>query len=280
MRGKGCRSIHIGGGEPMLSPRKLSSVLTYAARTGVVVEYVETNCAWFKDIESAVDMLFRLKENGLRTLLVSISPFHNESIPLFKTKGVLEACRRADIGVMPWSADFVKDLSAFEPGRPHTFEEYESRFGNRYLEKVLKRYWIHMGGRALQLCRSVAVLQTAERILQTNRGGCNTELTDTTHFHVDLFGHYIPGLCAGLAIKAVDLDQPLQSDDYPILTRLFRSGIRGLAEYAQSMGFEPQKDGYINKCDLCTDIRAFLFERTHGEQNELKPEGFYQNRDT
>ena len=278
IRDKGCRAVHIGGGEPLLRPHQLADVLESATRMGVAVEYVETNCAWFKDPESALDLLSGLKKSGLKTLLVSISPFHNETVPFFKTQGVLEACHRAVVGVIPWSADFVKDLSAFASGRPHAFEEFEARFGSRYLQAVLKRYWIHMGGRALELFRPIVALKSAEHILQTNRGGCATELTDTTHFHVDLFGHYIPGLCAGLAIKAADLNRWLHPDDYPILTRLYRSGIRGLVDYARSRGFKPLKAGYVNKCDLCTEIRVFLFENSDAGQDELKPEGFYRHR--
>ena len=276
MRDKGCRAIHIGGGEPLLRPRRLAAVLDSAVQARVVVEYVETNCSWYKDVGSARDILSGLKNRGLSTLLVSISPFHNEAIPFNKTKGVMEACQQAGIGVFPWSADFLQDISVFESNRPHGLEEYQARFGNRYLQSVLDRYWIHMGGRALELFRPIVTLQSAEHIWQTNPGGCAKELSDTTHFHMDLFGHYIPGLCAGLAIRAEDLNQPLNPNDYPILTGLYHTGIRGLTKMAQGKGFEPQKDGYVNKCDLCTEIRGFLFENGDGGQNELKPEGFYR----
>ncbi len=42
------------------------------------IEYVETNSSWFKDEHSAVALLRKLMEYGLRTLLISMSPFHNE----------------------------------------------------------------------------------------------------------------------------------------------------------------------------------------------------------
>jgi hypothetical protein len=278
MRRKGCRVIHIGGGEPFLKPHKLAAILDIIRQVGVDVDYVETNCAWFKDDDSAVDMLTKLKKSGLKSLLVSISPFHNETIPFSKTSGVIAACRQAGVAVFPWSADFVNDLSAFDPRRPHAFEEYESKFGSRYLASVLKRYWIHMGGRALDLFRPVVPLHPADHILDTNRGSCAIELTDTRHFHIDLFGNYIPGLCAGLAIRYLDLEQALAPNRYPLLVRLFQNGIRGLADDAQARGFQPQKSGYINKCDLCTEIRSFLYEQGDGDSDELKPDGFYQYR--
>lgn len=89
VRSLGCRSVHIGGGEPLLRPGGLAAVLKIAAELGVAVEYVETNSSWFKDAGSAEAFLTDLHARGLETLLVSISPFHNEHIPFFKAKGVL-----------------------------------------------------------------------------------------------------------------------------------------------------------------------------------------------
>jgi MoaA/NifB/PqqE/SkfB family radical SAM enzyme len=79
----GCTAVHIGGGEPLLRPEALGEVLDAARRAGVSVDYVETNAAWFTGAESARELLAPLGEKGLRTLLVSISPFHNEHIPYF-----------------------------------------------------------------------------------------------------------------------------------------------------------------------------------------------------
>lgn len=75
--------MHIGGGEPLLRPEELGAVLQIAAQASVAVEYVETNSSWFKDPDSAIAMLAQLGKQGLQTLLVSISPFHNEYIPYF-----------------------------------------------------------------------------------------------------------------------------------------------------------------------------------------------------
>ena len=134
----GCRSVHIGGGEPLLRPDKLTTVLEIADDLGVSVDYVETNSSWFKDPDSATDLLLRLRKHGLNTLLISISPFHNESIPFFKVKGVIEAGQRAGVGIFPWVTDFVSDLSQFDPGQTHSLEEYYQIFSRDYLLKVLK----------------------------------------------------------------------------------------------------------------------------------------------
>jgi MoaA/NifB/PqqE/SkfB family radical SAM enzyme len=150
VRSLGCRAVHIGGGEPLLRPDSLADVLKIAADLGVAVEYVETNSSWFKDRESAVALLTNLSTRGLNTLLVSISPFHNEHIPFFKVEGVIEAARQAGIGIFPWVTEFVSDLSQFDSGQTHSLAEFSDVFGRDYLLRVLERYWIHKGGRALE----------------------------------------------------------------------------------------------------------------------------------
>jgi len=276
VRSLGCRSVHIGGGEPMLRPDKLGEVLTTAGRAGVLIEYVETNSSWFQNLESAIRILSDLRRKGLRTLLVSISPFHNEFIPFSKVNGVIEACRKTDVNVFPWINGFVRDLSKFDTNKTHTLQAFEDKFGQDYLLSVLQRYWIHMGGRALETFRSVVNLKPPQQIIAENATGCALELTDTSHFHIDLFGNYIPGLCSGLSISAEDLGKPLSEKRYPVITSLFRSGIKGIYMLAQKeLAFSPKRSGYINKCDLCTEIRTLFVENDFGGLTEFNPREFY-----
>jgi hypothetical protein len=279
VRELGCSAVHIGGGEPMLRPDELAKVLQAAKRVGVSVDYVETNSSWFKDPEAAKRTLVDLRQQGLRTLLVSISPFHNEYIPFSRVTGVIEAARQAGVGIFPWIPEFISDLSEFDPQKSHPPQAYQQRFGQDYYLQVLRRYWVHLGGRALNTFRPHFKIKTYEQILSETEDGCHMELSDTSHFHMDLFGNYIPGLCAGLSIWRDDLGKPLAEEKYPILTTLYRSGIRALADMAQhQFGYRPQKNGYINKCDVCTEIRTFLVGQNYRKSPELKPEQFYHSK--
>jgi hypothetical protein len=276
IRSLGCRSVHIGGGEPLLRPDKLGTVLEVASKIGVSVEYVETNSSWFRDIESAKALLARLRQKGLQTLLVSISPFHNEQIPFSRVQGVIEAAKQAGIGIFPWITDFISDLSQFDPTKSHSMDEYRHVYGDDYLMQILQRYWIHLGGRALETFRPWLGKKTFQHILDENPGSCAAELTDTSHFHIDLFGNYIPGLCSGLAVWKEDLGLPLSAEKYPILVNLYLNGIGGLFVFArENYGFSPQKTNYINKCDLCMEIRTHLIKNEYDESNELNPVEFY-----
>jgi hypothetical protein len=191
-------------------------------------------------------------------------------------QGVIEAAGMAGVGIFPWITDFISDLSRFDPARSHSLDEYRRIFGDHYLTQILQRYWIHLGGRALETFRPFLGGKSCQQILDENSGGCAVELSDTSHFHIDLFGNYIPGLCSGLAISDDDLGTPLSEERYPILVELYSNGIRGLVQTARDkFGFSPQRSDYINKCDLCTEIRKHLIKNDYDRSNELKPKEFY-----
>jgi hypothetical protein len=276
IKGLGCHSIHIGGGEPFLDLAGLKRVIEIARDMRVGVEYVETNSSWYRSKESACAVLRELKSAGLSNLLVSMSPFHNEFIPLSKVKGVSEACLVAGIGAFPWIKDFFREIDSFDDSIPHKMSEYHGKFGEDYLGKIPSRYWIHLGGRALTTFRDVLRTTDYEGILSSSKSGCS-ELLDVSHFHLDLFGNYIPGLCSGLAIKRDDLGKPIKPEEYPFLSILFKVGINGLFGVAvKSYKFEPEEN-YLSKCHLCSEIRRHLVIEKGVETRELQPRGYYEN---
>ena len=276
IRSLGCRSVHVGGGEPFLNPEGLASVLKAASSTGMGIDYGETNSAWYTEHDRAVNLLSRLRNLGLGTLLISISPFHNERIPLKKVKGVLAACRETSMGVFPWIAEFFSEVDAFDDAASHSLAEYEARYGADYLKKIPSRYWVHFGGRAASTFARVFDLSPLDDVLSRSPGGCR-ELADVSHFHVDLYGNYVPGLCSGLAIRLRDLGKGLSDSDYPLITRLYAEGISGLLRHArESHGFT-SRDRYLNKCHLCLDIRKHLISTEADQYPELAPSGFYDH---
>jgi hypothetical protein len=272
----GCHSVHIGGGEPLLHPRKLTAVLEAARSTGMGIDYIETNSAWFVDYEQATSVLERLQTAGAHTLLVSISPFHNAAVPFSRVIGVIEACRRTGMQVFPWVNAFVRDLSRLDQSCTHAMSEFEEAFGQDYMKRIPDRYWIHLGGRALNTFRSVYPMQSVDHILEHSPLSCARALSDTSHFHIDLYGNYVPGLCAGLAIDMNDLGRPLDAKEYPLLSCLAATGIRGLYNTAvQEHGYDSQRSSFLNHCDLCTEIRLFLIRKNGVPFRELSPPGHY-----
>jgi hypothetical protein len=267
-----CHSLHIGGGESFLKIQSLYSVLQAAIDERISIDYIETNSSWYREHQKTVEILIQLKKMGANTLLVSISPFHNEHIPFKKVKGLISACNDAGISIFPWVQGFYPDLDSFDDNKTHGLKEYTEKFGSDYFTSIPSRYWIHYGGRSLETFKSRFPLKNLNDIC--NSTGC-TELADTSHFHFDLFRNYVPGLCAGLSIKANDLAGEIVSDKYPIISSLFKDGITGLLEYASSkFGFRPEEK-YRSKCHLCFQIRKFLVTKKSINSPELEPVDFY-----
>jgi len=269
----GCHSIHIGGGEPFVQPDKLIDVVRAAREKGMGIEYVETNAAWYADETRKKEILRSLMQNGVNTLLISISPFHNEFIPVSRTKGLMLACRKEGMNVFPWVMDFYSDLQSLDENTVHSPEEYLKKFGGNYFKEIPSRYWIHFGGRAVKTFSRIFPLKPFQQIMDQS-APC-TELTDVSHFHIDLYGNYVPGLCTGLSIRHTDLGRPLDPTTYPLISMLYSKGIRAFCEWAISeFSFLPAEK-YLNKCHLCGHIRSFLINVKKQEFSELQPKEFY-----
>ncbi len=269
----GCRSMHIGGGEPLLRPEGLKDVLRAARQEGIAIEYVETNSSWFKDLDTTVDLLKELQQLGCDTLLISIDPFHNEFIPFAKVKGVLQACRRAGMGIFPWVMEFYDEINRLDDQTVHSLEEYEKAYGPGYLADVQSRYWVTMCGRAVDTFGPLRARQSAAEVLRTAPRSC-PRLLGTGHFHIDLYGNYVPPGCVGLTVRREDLGKPLAEENYPVFRTLLARGVPGLHESAAELGYQPTRE-FAGECDLCADLRAFLATTAPDRFPELAPVEFY-----
>lgn len=270
----GCSSVHIGGGEPLLKPERILSVLESAKRNKIDVEYIETNASWFKDESSAKMVLRELMKYGVNRLLISIDPYHNEYIPFCKVKGLIEACSKVNMGVFPWLLEFWDDIDALDDNKPHALEEYAQRFGEDYLWSLPRRYGLNLGGRALKTYKPMMRLEPFDEIVK-NSTSCNL-LSGIYHFHIDLYGNFIPQSCPGLSIKLDELVRGADSSKYPVFHRLESAGIGGLVELAiEEYDYKP-KGKYAGKCDLCYDVRSYLVLKQEIDLPDLQPRDHYR----
>jgi len=100
---------------------------------------------------------------------------------------------------------------------------------------------------------------------------------DVSHFHFDLFGSYVPGLCSGLALHYTDLGSVVTPEKYPFLHILFQGGVAHLFKFvSDEYGFTPAK-GYNSKCHLCFEIRRYLVMEKGVKAKEFQPRGFYED---
>ncbi len=278
IRELGCRSMHIGGGEPVLRPEKLGEVLEAAADAGMDIDYVETNAAWFTEGGGTLESLRTLKSQGLNAFLVSVSPFHNAFIPYGRVIGLMRACHDEGIGVIPWSHIFNPLLSKGDASKAQDWQTLEKAFKGHLASFVLNGYWLHPGGRALNFLRTWGQTDTLDRIFERDLYGCEKVLSDTSHFHVDLHGRYIPGLCSGLSIRLSDLGSTLDRSSYPLIHILMEKGVRGLYDLARiDFGYVPSREMFAGRCDLCNDIRSHLTQNGWNGSDELAPLEYYRD---
>ena len=274
LKGLGCYSVHIGGGEPLLKPNKILDVLDSARKNRIAIEYIETNASWYRDEASATAALRELMDHGVHTLLISIDPYHNEYIPFRKVKDLIRACSKVKMSVFPWQMDFWDEIDAMDENITHIPEEYTRCYGKDYFLRLPERYGLNLKGRALKTYAPAMKKLSFERIMKES-GPCRL-LSGIYHFHVDLYGNFIPQSCPGLAIPLTELVHGADPGKYRIFYSLETEGIKGLIELAQKeYGYKPGAE-YAGKCGLCYDIRNYLVLELGLDLPDLKPEGHYR----
>lgn len=272
--------IHLAGGEATLRMDILVDIIRMACDANIPIDYLETNAVWCTDPERTAQGLLRLKNAGLRTILVSASMFHNEFIPFQRTRNCVEIGRKI-LGlqnVIVWVPQVYQTLAQM-PGAEltHTLEEFFEFAGIEDQPDILPRlYPVNPGGRVAEALRECFTARPAKAF---QKESCRGELTSTWHFHIDLYGNLFTGCCAGLAAARVDNLHPSKNrNEHPLFCLLCEKGPTGLTEWAATNhSYQEKREGYISKCDLCLDVRKHL-QATH-EYDELQPACFYQPLD-
>jgi len=268
-------AVHIAGGEPTLNLKLLEEVIRLAVETGVRVSYVETNASGATDPDETREAFDRLRRAGLRAVLVSVSPFHNEFVPFRNTRVCIEAA--ADVfgpgGAIVYTPPMHEMLSRMPDDGRHTVEEFARWAGlEEKLADIPRMYGVIPGGRAPEALRECYTPRPAEEF---EGKSCLRDLTSTTHFHVDDRGLLFTGMCAGIVAATVDDFHPdMSGEQHVVFRKLCEEGPYGLMQVAsRGFGYGPREDGYVSRCDLCFDVRRHLHAR--GKFEELRPDAFY-----
>lgn len=267
----GCPSMHLSGGEPFLEPARLFEIIEVANREQMPIAYVETSASWCTDDDITRHCLFRIKELGVECVSISISPYQAEFIPADYMFRCTSIGRELDLSVYVYQDEFVPDVAALPTEQTHTLSEFTQHFGQRYFHELPSRFGLSMTGRALITHKDTLPTVPIGRINHMQRS-C-AELTNRSHFHVDMHGRYIPPGCVGISIPLDALGQELDPEEFPIFTRLCLSP-KHLLDYCKALGYCAEGN-YYNRCHLCQCLRAFLFERFPGKYKELQPDEFY-----
>ena len=273
--------IHLTGGEPFLNFPLLLEATRIAVELDLPV-YVETNAAWVRDFTIAEERFSRLREAGMNAVQVSVSPFHQEVIPLQRTLDGISAARLVfgSDRVMVYQSEWLPELARFGLKTPVPLEHYRREYGER---EAGLRLWMGFGliggGRAGYRLGAWVHRRPADAFAGTN---CTQELAFAPHSHLDLYGNFIPSFCGGISLG--------EWHDLSVLVRDFRRGktgalVRTLMEsgpfglYRKARdegGYQPLTNGYVDKCHLCVDVRNHL-AGMGAFPGVLAPAGFYQS---
>ena len=265
LREGGCRSVHIGGGEPFLNFDGLLTLLQKAAKHGVYVDYIETNACWATDEDTITKHLTALRKAGADTLCISVDPFHAEYVPYAFPLRLAQVCQKKSFGFFLWQERFLAMLRDVAPNASHDRNALEKLIGPDYIRDTANAYGIRMGGRAINIENEYHARKPTEQVLSSKP--C-TGLVSTGHFHVDMYNRFIPPGCTGFVVPMEDVVRGIQPGKYPVLEALYSGGVAGLLEFAKNHGFEPDVEGYASGCGLCFYIREFLSGKNFAELDE------------
>ncbi len=275
------RSIHLAGGEPFIRFDFLVEAVRIVTERNLPLAYVETNAYWATSDRVARSKLETLREAGLRAILISVSPFHLEHIPFERTERAVRIAREV---LGPWNVLLFTD-GFYEHFRNRgfsgtlRFDEYRRSVPETWLAKQIQfDYQFVPNGRGAFKLASLFAAHPAETFFREN---CRGSLGYPGHVHIDLYGNYVGGLCAGISVgNGFDLrrlyEEGTPLEDRPVLRMLVEEDLGALFRWAvDEFGFEPSREGYIAKCHLCADIRRHVFQKGY-RGADLAPPEFYQ----
>ena len=255
LRKGGCRSVHIGGGEPFLNFDGLIVMIRALNRAGIKLDYIETNAFWANDISKSRDYLAMLLSEGVDALCISLDPFHAEYVPYGLPLALAKLCDKTGMGYFLWKQEFLPSLSHLDPQKTHAISA-----DNVYA--IAQRYGITFGGRAVNI-ELRGSLYPAQKFVADNNPCKN--LLSTGHFHVDMDCFFIPPGCTGIRIPLEEVIEDIPKGKYPAFDALFYGGVSSLYDLALKHGFSPDEKGYPSKCNFCFFMRKFLNEKGFAE---------------
>lgn len=271
---KNFTSLHLTGGEPFINFPLLLEAVKICNKIGISF-FVETNCYWAKNEEIAEEKLRKLKENGLNSIMLSYSPFYVDKVPVenfeIAMKKSFEIFGKENVTFYTYSGyKMLKDKGI---SGKISFEDTLRIIGEKDFLKFLGNYIVPKG-KCLYTLEKFFYKFPPEKFKGAN---CVFDFLNPYHIHVDLYGNYLTSFCAGITPGKFEkvINEGIKIEDNEILKFLFTDIYQLLLWAEEKYGYK-RKEGYINKCHLCLDIRKFLIENGY-KSDYLQPEKFYSN---
>ena len=248
-------SFMIFGGESMLYPERTIRLFRKANELRIPEIELITNGFWGRDPKIARKLATQLREAGVTDILISVDAFHLPHIPLDGPRNAAMASVDAGIKRVRWNIAILESIDAQN--------KYDRR--TREIAKILEPLDIEMSfneiwpqGRARRNLKHFFPKQSLE-------GDCpdkKNTLVSPTCINMDPAGW--ASICWYMAIgnaKRTSLSKILTDygwEKLPVTRTLVEKGPMGLIDLPECEGFNLQKEKYIDKCHLCSDLRRHV----------------------
>ena len=249
------------GGEALLDVERTILIGETALRSGIPSVDIDTNASWATDEDTALRVLGRLVDKGFE-IGFSVDAFHQHYVPEERVLCALRAARK--LGLDPKGSCEILD-------REDASNDYDVE--TRRLTKWFRERGFDVSpggpshvvfqGQAVNLARAHSGPRS---IPQDKCAGVPWFATNDFRrlggIQIDVHGWVMVehGLCIGNA-RERPLSEILTSYDpeaHPIIRVLINDGPIGLTRIPEAQGFKLREEGYINKCHLCHEGRAYL----------------------
>lgn len=249
-------SFMIFGGEPMLYPERAVRFFQKAGRLGIPSIQLITNGFWGRQRVKAGIWARKLKEAGVNEVLVSVDAFHHPYIPLEWPKKAASACLQAGVDTVKWNVSVLEDINADNRYDQETRQILDSLSGLG-IEASFNDVWPR--GRAAKNLRRYFTRKPLEDSCP-NRGN----LVSPAEIGLGPAGRL--SICWSMSIgnaKTTSLSDLLEGYDYRkhrVINALVECGPTALLEFPEAQGFQPQRERYLDGCELCIELRRFMKE--------------------
>jgi hypothetical protein len=257
------RVVHIAGGEAMLYWDILAEAVRLANEEGNAPHFIETNCSFAHDDDTVRHRLTLLAERGVRGLLASADPFHQEFVPAENFLRVRRIARDIFGAKNFWGPEQNDaDIRALEGiARDEArLRQYVRAHPPSMVGTAQRKLSPHLDRHALSDSR----LPRWGWRGASDAGHCRAEFQADTmwELHIDPYGN-IQTNC-GMILGRVDATTPNAvltqgpENSNRFVRIVCEHGPRGLAELAQrEHGFAPPQT-VTQTCELCYLTRTFL----------------------
>lgn len=245
------RALYFSGGEPLLYPHVLKSLIGYAFTEYGIPSAVVTNGFWGANAQRGAALMKELVECGLASVRISADLYHQRFVPADAVRGAIRIAY--DLGILGHVT--VMDVK----GHPNLRFVIESLRPEIYLAPFIGWYPLYLPEAALANPHLGLSQEDVEEPVAWDACRCldfsGPRLFWDGYFYncCSQFTFDAPRLRVGKAGETTLAEAWQRMNRDPVLDVIHRRGVSWLAERAKELGM-PIRDTYSSECELCRDL--------------------------